>query len=197
MKINVNNSTMDLWQNFMNAKTEDEKRKALRENLEKIKLNYDIININDEEQKNPGELDDSELTPKARAIKEVVKKLKARALAERIAKGQHLTSKEMKYLKKTSPELLAKAKIADRQRKMLESRIKNVRTKREAQDIIFFTRGLNISMSNSASGEDGKELSLILNEAVKQAEKNTKKEVIKKERKEEEEKRKKHINKLV
>lgn len=196
----VENNNMNLWKNILEAKTPEEKKNVLKENIKYTSINYNIDVINnfsnyDDEDDEKQLIDDSRISKKILELKKIIKKLKAKALAERLARGQQLTKKEIKYLKKNAPELIVKAKIADHQRKILESKVKSAQTSKEAENILFLAQGLNAGISRSAGSEDGKDFSDLLNEAYKKAERNTRLEIRKKERKDENKKR--HIDKHV
>ena len=196
----VENNNMNLWKNILEAKTPEEKKNVLKENIKYTSINYNIDVINnfsnyDDEDDEKQLIDDSRISKKILELKKIIKKLKAKALAERLARGQQLTKKEIKYLKKNAPELIVKAKIADHQRKILESKVKSAQTSKEAENILFLAQGLNAGISRSAGSEDGKDFSNLLNEAYKKAERNTRLEIRKKERKDENKKR--HIDKHV
>ena len=201
MKEGSNNT--NLWRDLMAANTPEEKKNILKEEMQSKSINYniDLINkynsyINEEDQEDKEDLiEDSKLNQKSLELKKIIKKLKSQALAERIARGDYLNKKEIKYLKKNAPQLIAKAKAANIQRKNLENRIKAARTSKEAEDILFMAKGINISIMRNCGKEDGKEFSALLNEAYKKSEKNTCIERMQK--REKENINRKHIDKCI
>lgn len=198
MKVESNNT--NLWRDLMAANTPEEKKNILKEEMQSKSINYNIDLINKynsytNEEDEEDLIEDSKLNQKSLELKKIIKKLKAQALAERIARGDHLNKKEIKYLKKNAPELIAKAKAANIQRKNLENRIKSARTSKEAEDILFMAKGINISIIRNSSREDGKEFSALLNEAYKKAERNT--YIERTQKREKENINRKHIDKCI
>lgn len=92
-------------------------------------LNYMDKNINKNTEE-PGNLGDM-------MSKKVMNDIKADRIAKKIARGESITEEEKAKLMEIAPEKLEKAMKANKRRKELEDRLKTVKTKKEAREIIL------------------------------------------------------------
>lgn len=124
---NTNNKvygTMEKWNKFLKTEDKGEKKKILEDILSNKK-------VEENEQALPAELE---------KWKNFRKEAREQAIATKIARGEEVKDSEKKELIENNPQLLRKAKVANIQRKTLESRLKNARNKKEAQDILCQAR---------------------------------------------------------
>lgn len=177
-----NKTTDDLWNKFKESKNDAEKRKLLNQ--------LNALESCDEEDKDD---DDEKCTSKnEKVIKDFTKKKKEESIASKVARGEYITEKERIYLEAHNPDLLEKSRYMNYERKNLEQKIRNAKTKEQAKKIIN-----NAGSFAACTGDDT--LNNVASKTVDKVRENTAYDIKKKEKEEIEKRKKKrvHINSRV
>lgn len=141
-----------LWESFKKSKNTNEKRRLLNQ--------LNALEACDED-------DDEKYSSKnEKLIKDFNKKRKNESIASKVARGEYITEKERIYLEAHDPGLLEKSRYMNYERKNLEQKIRNAKTKEEAKSIINNAGGFGACL-----GDD--RLSKVANKSVDKARENT------------------------
>ena len=188
MKIE-NSKNADMWEQFRKAKGTQKKKEILEQ----------IINPDETEEKN------TPLTPNEAEIKKQQEKFNTQKIAAKVARGESVSDKDLRYLGKKDPDLLTRSRYMNIERKAIENQAKNAKTKKEAQNILSAAKqgAIYLAMVGSSKSNDGGSTGMVMISAIDKAEDNTRGELISKEKAdnkleiEKSQRRKKRINKLV
>lgn len=170
-----NKTTDDLWNRFKSSKDNTEKRKLLNQ--------LNALECSDDEDR---EEDEKCTSKNEKVIKDFNKKRKEESIAAKVARGEYISEKERIYLEAHDPDLLEKSRYMNYERKNLEQKIRNAKTKEQAKKII-----INASSVGVCLGDDT--LNKVALKTVDKAKENTESDMKKKEQ-EKRRKKRHHIN---
>lgn len=179
----IQSKTNNVWINLENSKSKVEKKKIIDE----------IIN-----PKKTDKEENSNLTPRETEIKKQIVKLNSNDIASKVARGEYVSDKDLRELGENDPDLLAKSKYMNDERKSIENKVRNARTKKLGKEMLANERqgAICIAMAGISNGNGGA-TGIAMVSAVDKAEENTSADLRIKEKAEIERGKRKRINKLI
>jgi hypothetical protein len=131
-------------------------------------------------------------------MKKQIAKLNSKDIASKVARGEYVSDKDLRELEENDPDLLNKSKHMNDERKRIENKVKNAKTKKLGKEMLANERqgAICIAMAGISNGNDGA-IGITMISAVDKAEENTSADLRIKEKAEIERAKRKKINKLI
>lgn len=179
MRIQSNN----MWNRLDNSKDKVEKKKIIDEMINPKKIDKE---------------ENSNLTPREIEMKKQIVKLNSNGIASKVARGEYVNDKDLRELEENDPDLLTKSKHMNDERKSIENKVRNARTKKLGKEILANERqgAIFIAMAGVSNGNDGA-TGITMISAVDKVEENTSADLRIKEKAEIERAKRKKINQLI